>query len=792
MFKLSTKFSKKVTTLPNRFLNGYEIVNTSELEWWVREYKFERLDGRLLTHKDRSGIKAILWELRGIHAESCSGMGFVVDVSPDTVVVPDKWMLPVPLNYKDYRLTAGDVSMRVNAATPTCQHIASAIIRDGIKFHIKKHSSPKLGKFWQDYDSFCQSPKLLEDDEDVDMCRRFEVVCKRINNGRLVIEIIIGTTIVDTETFADYYRKGCVSELAGMIRAKQEKRVNRQGEDVEVRAVRMKEGQLEAVEIDDLESIFADGKLKPEQQKAKISRDILTHAYGKAPVRVALNELKLILDSQITLEDHAETILAPCDRELLVREMREFIEGAEVFKKPLFLSDLPVDLDSIPSLSILPPRVRVRGDKTGAEIIIEAPGQHTSEELNNRLFKRQQTIRRNGFLEQRSIFPLLAWPAQLKVDDTPAKRMHEDLNRILDDQNINFKFDLFIYDDVESLRKEIERGEYNALMAVLPERSTVSYHEKDTHDQIKRRISVPSQCIHFDNTLSPKWTHRSAQELKEKDSRLARRIKLRYELSLGGLLVKHGWIPFAPADAFNYNVHFGLDVGGTHNTDVVSCIGYGFGAPQEGLFFRPDKIPVTIAKSEPIPTGSLYVGLLEQIESVHSKLKENGRNPDFEKVLFFRDGQLQGDGDLWNERDALLSLHAELLKREWISEKSVWTVVEIMKYAEGWRVFGNDSGVSNALVGECYFPFEDENKAIICTTGNPYRMQGTAAPLLAKVSHLSGTAPAEKAYRDLVWSADLGFTKPDMGLRLPWVLYVADTGALQQSRSYEITGITAS
>lgn len=792
MFKLSTKISRKVIDLPERFLNAYEINNASDLEWYVREFKFERLDKRLLTHNDRGEIKALLWELREKYSESCGGAGFVVDIRPDTVVVLDKWTLPVPLIHKDYKITAGAVGLCVKASEPKWQPVAAAIIREGLKSYIKRNSSANLGKFWQDFDSFCQSPKLSEDGDDVGICRKFDVQCKQIRDDRLLIEIVIGTTILDSETFADYYSKGHVSELSRMIRAKRDNKVNRQGKPVDVRAVRMNGENLYAVEIDDLEGIFKDARLRGDQLKAKANGDILTHAYGKNPERVPLSELKLILDSQITQEDHIETILSPSEREPLMREMREFIDGAEIFKKSLFLSKVPFNLKNVPNLSILPPRVRVRGKNPGTEIIIEAPARHTADELNDRLLKRRKAVSQNGFLQQRSIFPLLAWPNSLKVGDIPAKRMQADFNRLLEEQNINFRFDLYFYDDVESLRKEIDRGEHNALLAVLPERSTVSYREEDTHEQIKRRISVPSQCIHYNNTLPIDWTGRSPEELEKRDTRTARRIRWRYELSLGGLLVKLGWMPFAPVDAFNYNVHFGLDVGGTHNTDVVSCIGYGFRSPQKGLFFRPDKIPVTVGKAEPIPTKSLYVGLLEQVENVYSMLKDNGRNPDFEKVLFFRDGQLQGDGDFWNEGDALALLHAELLKRKWISEAAVWTVVEVMKYAEGWRAFGNDAGISNPLVGECYFPFEDNHKAIICTTGTPYRMQGTAAPILARVSHISGKAPAEEAYQDLVWSADLGFTKPDMGLRLPWVLYVADTGALQQSRSYEITGITAS
>lgn len=792
MFKLSPKMSQKTAALPSRFLNSYEIINLGGLEWRVREYKFERIDGRTLTHEDRGEIKNILWELRAKYPERVAGTGFVVDITPDTVIVPDKWLFPVPLEYKDFRIKPGRENILINASEPVYQKSAAGIIREGLKIFIKRQHSPVFGKFWQDFDSFCQAPKSSDKHEDVEICRKFDIVCKQLRGSRLVVEIIIGTTILDSRTFADYYRKAQISDLGDMIKAKQANKINRQGKPVEVRAVREKDGNLEAVEIDDLATVFRTGKLPREKQIAGADNGITCHSFGHDPEKVSLDELKLILDSQITQEDHAETILSPIEREPVMREMRNFINGAEIFKKAIFLSETPFDLNTVPQISFLPPRLRLRGAEAGEELIMESPSRHSAEELKKRYLKRAQIIRQNGFLQQRSINPLLAWPKKFVLDKVPAERLLEDLNRIWQEQNIKFKFDLFIYEDVESLRKEVERGGYNALFAVLPESWKSPYHESDTHEQIKRKIPVPSQCIHFDKTLSTKWINKPIKELETKDAVTARRIRQRYELCLGGLLVKHHWIPFAPAEEFNYNVHFGLDVGGTHNTDVVSCIGYGFKSPLKRLIFRPDKIPVKVGKAEPIPSNSLYVGLIEQIEKVYSFLKENGQEPDFEKVLFFRDGQLLGDGDRWNERDALIQLHDEMFKRGWITTNAVWTVAEVMKYAEGWRMFRNVEGAANALVGDCSFPFEDENQAILCTTGEPFRLQGTAAPLLIRISHLCGQASVEEPLRDLVWSADLGFTKPDMGLRLPWVLNVADTGALQQSKSYEITGITAS
>ena len=60
----------------------------------------------------------------------------------------------------------------------------------------------------------------------------------------------------------------------------------------------------------------------------------------------------------------------------------------------------------------------------------------------------------------------------------------------------------------------------------------------------------------------------------------------------------------------------------------------------------------------------------------------------------------------------------------------------------------------------------------------PYLPQGTACPLKIKVIDIAGKANRQQVVRDLVWEADMCFTKPDIGMSLPWVLHVSDVGAL--------------
>lgn len=777
--------------LPAVFLNCYEVTNPTGLEWSVRAYTIKRADGRASTHDDRSAIKDVVWKLRGQNSARCPGYSFVVDLNPETVAVSDRWDIPVPSSYGDYVVTAARdyVASAIDAGA---QKVVTGILREGMKTYLKRNSSEDLGPLWQEFNSFCQSPRASDNGEDSGgVCRKFELAVKILRGGRYAIEVIIGSAIIDGSALADYYRDGRVTLLADMIKAKRANRLTRQGRPVGVRVIRESPDgyEVKALELEDPDAIIRHAELSHAAQAGLASDTVMCCQFGKSAEEIPLAELRLILDTQITQEDHADTILDPDERARLMRLMRDFINGAEIYGQPLFVSETPFDAASLRRLFVRPPAIRVRGEN-GTEEVIKAPSTVTEDALRKRAKRRSDHIRRYGFLQQRPINPLLAWTR--RAGEQPAERLLEDFNSILAEKGVRHTFTLFRYDTVEEIKKEVEQNDYDALLAVLPEGWKEPYHDNDTHEQIKRRIQVPSQCIHYNSTLSTDWTRRPAEELEEKNPGLARRIRQRYELCIGGLLVKHHWVPFAPAEPFNYNVQIGLDVGGRDNTDVVSCFGYGFRAPHAGLLFRPDRIPVTGAKAEPIPQGSLYKGLLEQFETMHTQLIAAKMKPDFDTVLFHRDGRLLGDGDRWNEREDLERLHAELRGRGWVGGASVWTVAEVGKDAEGWRVFGNQGRVGNPVAGECIFPFEDESAALVCTTGSPYVNQGTACPLMVRVIDVHGRAKSEHVIRDVVWGADMCFTKPDMGMRLPWVLYVADSGALQLSRSYEITGVTAS
>ena len=183
---------------------------------------------------------------------------------------------------------------------------------------------------------------------------------------------------------------------------------------------------------------------------------------------------------------------------------------------------------------------------------------------------------------------------------------------------------------------------YDSLFVVLPEGGRAKHRDDDTHEQVKKGIDVPSQCIQHDNTLSPRWKDSSWNEIERKDGRYARRIRSNYQMAMDSFLVKNHWVPFRPAQAFHYNVHLGIDVGGPHNNFVMACIGYGFANPSEELVFLPGQIDINTQLVEPIPVPFLYRGLLELFEELRNNLVSVGIQPNFRTVLFERDVGTEG------------------------------------------------------------------------------------------------------------------------------------------------------
>lgn len=776
------------TTRNYEFLNAYDILNLERLCWDVTTYKVIRLDGYDADHEDRGKITDIIWQLRFKFKERCRGSGFIFAIDDETVVVSSNWDLPDQERFEGYRVKS-EHEFKARATNPKHQQIIEGILRESIKTVFKNEYSDELGPLWRDYRDFCQMPQL-QNDQNVIFCRKFKISPKYLKGGRWVIQIVVSTRSVDSHSFHDYYKQGEVEKLAEMIELKRKNRRTRKNKPISIRVLQISSRtNAQVLELEKPEDINEHAQLDPADQKNMASQPVSCVQFKKPPRAVPMSQIRLVLDSQITQEDHDETIINPDDRMQWQNTLRDFFDEMEAYGVSIQLNANPAKIDDFDTLFIKPPTIQVRASKNRTKNI-STPQECTRNALKKRGIERARAIRDHGFLEHRPINPLLACPKQF--GERRASRLQSKLNWMFQKYNVDYKFGKpYLYKDVKEIKKKVEQGEYNTVFAVLPEGRRKAYTNNNTHERIKRMVPVPSQCIHHDNTVPYRWGERPWTDFEEENGRLAQRIENNYRQCLSNLLVKHNWVPFAPVDPFYYNIHVGIDVGGQHNNRIMVCVGYGMANPKGGLIFLPKEINIDTQQVEPIPVDYLYNGLYSLFEELYEYLTELGETPDFNRTLFFRDGELRGKGDEWNEIDALLELRQKLFQMKWIGQEALWTATEVSKRAGYWRVLRQDNQiVRNPIIGRCVFPFEDENTALVCTTGSPYLSQGTASPLLVRIKDIYGQASREEILQDLVWEADMCFTKVDIGMSLPWVLHVANTGALQQSKAYHITGIT--
>ena len=68
------------------------------------------------------------------------------------------------------------------------------------------------------------------------------------------------------------------------------------------------------VELQSPELILQDADLSPEEQAALPAETVTCRQFRKPPEEVPLNRVRLILDTQVTKEEHRETIIKPEER----------------------------------------------------------------------------------------------------------------------------------------------------------------------------------------------------------------------------------------------------------------------------------------------------------------------------------------------------------------------------------------------------------------------------------------------------------------------------------------------
>lgn len=738
-----------------------------------------------------------IWRHRSAHRDRCSGSGFIVEIDAEAVAVSQNWDLPSG-EAEGFTIT------RKTAFTATSnsgrhQRVIVAILRDAIKKHFKDADTKSLGVLWRDYADYCQMPSS-ELGGPFSFCRKFRVQPRFLAGNRLVVQIAISTVTLDSQPLSTYYERGKCETLAGLIDAAST--TTRNGERAKIRVWYdlRPNGRTDAkvVDLKIPDDLLAHAELPASKQRALAESCVDCIDYPDKHLSIPLAHLRFLHGSWNTRDHHKNTILSPDRRAILRAKAADALDGFAVHGCAARVASEPVSTSSFRTLNILPPSIRVRNEWEQSRII-ERPREFCADSLLRRARQRKVAVGRFGFLRSAPIKPLLAWPWTVMagrekkkiVEQSLVDSMRRTLNDRFDERRINAALDSYRYSDVDDLRQYIQSHEYDALFAVLPEPSDRAYQKDDTHELIKQRVGVPSQCIHYDNTLSDAIALKSHETFTERDQKEYRRSRLVYDLCIDNLLVKCGWIPYISSEPFRFNVHVGIDVGGKNNDTVVVSVCHGLANPNGEIVFKVQRVSVDVSQSEPIPTDALALGLRQAFDCVRSDLEEAGQPTNFEDVLFFRDGAMLGKNDEWNEKDGLNRLRDGLKSDGLIDGSGVWAVAEAHKRGKLWRVEGvRNREHENPVVGQCVIGFEREDEAIVCTTGQPYLTQGTANPTIVRVHTIHGDVDMDSVLVDYVWEADMGFTKMDMAHSLPWILQIADSGALQRSRAYESTGIT--
>jgi len=738
-------------------LNAFEIINPQALRWSAARYHVQPQDGDL-THEKSGAAKRLIWDLKKAQPSDAPGRGFVLLESPNTVLVPRAWCW-ADQEFQGFSVRRG-ANVTLRAEEPQHQRLVRELLGTALRTHLK-NAGTQLGQLWAHHLGLCELPKPHPEDPDVQFARRFEVTPMTLRGHRWVMQVHISTVSVDGFTVAQYAQQGDCAALAERVVLK---RVNRQTRALEPTAVNVlvqRGGRApQVMELLQPEQFADRARLSAEQQRTLADQPIQCRPYMAEEVSVEPADVRLILDTQITRSVHRETILSVEARTDWLRRVRMAADGFDAFGVSVKLAETLFEVPGEQTRTVALPPLLVKA-AAGTRTI---PGASGEDDIRQRAHERTRALAEQGYLHSRPLVPVLA--VQSTYGAGRARQLCGHLTQLAQERHLDFEFSVVTYSCAQDIQHACEKEGYNAVIAVLPEGRAQPQQDGDTHDQIKRSLKVPSQCIRHDNTH-----HRRDVPLED----LPRAVRGRYRLLLEQLAVKAGFIPYTTASPSAFNVHIGIDVGGIRNNYAMACMAHGLAAPAAQPIYLPLPIHVDSPQVEPIPDGALCESLDADLRRVRAKVP----NPDFERVLFIRDGDLNGQGPVWQEIDGLRALHARWVADGLISGEAVWAVAEVSKRAEHWRQLRQQGAdVLNPLVGTVTFPFDNPNQALISTTGAPYLPQGTADPLFVTVTALAGHVEPWAVMQDLVWGADLSFSKTDLGTSLPWVLHVADRAAL--------------
>lgn len=320
-----------------------------------------------------------------------------------------------------------------------------------------------------------------------------------------------------------------------------------------------------------------------------------------------------------------------------------------------------------------------------------------------------------------------------------------------------YSMELISYDDRKArtlktqsevvMEKCIDLNGYAVL--ILP-----SLAHSDLHNFVKKGLwpKVQCQCVLAENlnNFYQETFEKDAHYMVKRDLEGKYTSYLRYT-ALGHLIVNRKWL-WALRDRLNYDVYIGLDI--LKNTAAFTFL-YNNGRQCFTHIYRSRQ------KERLLP---------QQIkEVIYKHLKEDLTNcsESLRSVVIHRDGRAY-----LSEWEGLKEAVKQLQDDRIISKDVSIAIVEIHKHNSlGFRLFFDEDGcIKNPTIGS-WESFKEKD-GFVCTTGNPFRLPGTANPLYVKIAH--GKLDIQKVLQDIFALSQLCWMSPDRCCRLPITVKLCD------------------
>lgn len=511
-------------------------------------------------------------------------------------------------------------------------------------------------------------------------------------------------------------------------------------------------------QIDVFSHTLAQGKdaANPFPKKLQPTDDTLIYTYpGMSDQRQAATTLARLRyqteDAEVS-RLHQVAILNP---ELRVQQMQHFIATYLDGKIKIGDSFLRINNELLP----IPRRVfPIPAQLFGHDRVLESPGTNPNKDAIREMWRtriswlQDKTIGALSDVGIRSHFLLV--PFTLAENEALTERIHEDLlNAVRELSPAPYNPNVVIWDDrgkraipeikraLDEPKQLMERAGVSCAVVILPQ--GLSRKEAGRLRRHIKRFLYPkirTKCLRADELT---------KHLEPRDGSFSPRNSYRSYLRFTALdiLVSSGYWLWALAKPLHYDLYVGIDV-------LKDTAGFTFvGAGASLCRFQSSFANQEEDRKEKLSVQQTEHELYEQVRQMSKRIEQKtGKLP--RHLVVHRDGR-----SFDTEIEGLENAVARLKRENFLPSNVLIGVVEIHKTnAERLRLVSEWQGrVENPMIGS--YHILDKTTGVVCTTGFPGLVQGTADPLTAEIVY--GDLNIEQVLQDIYDLSVLSWTKPD-------------------------------